>query len=115
MREGTKKTVVYEYKRNPCEICSEPSTNKISFLYENARSNPASSGYRGDDISWCSDAVTFACEEHKEEARRNYPEGMSWCSTFYIKKDEKGEWTNIHYVSDWHKIDETIEEPNQKP
>jgi len=70
----------------PCAECGEDSTRKITFLYENARNNPASSGYRGDDISWCSDAEEYACDEHKEQVRWNPPDNMKWCSEFDGKR-----------------------------
>lgn len=65
-----------------CSECGEDATKRVSFLLENARTNPASSGYRGDDISWCSDHDEHACEEHVETVRRNPPEGMNWCGIY---------------------------------
>jgi hypothetical protein len=79
--EGDTRITTEKYTRIECEICEEPAIYRTSFLLSNARSNPASSGYGGDDISWCSDAEVFLCEEHKREAERDHcPEGMSFCS-----------------------------------
>ena len=65
-----------------CEECGETATKKHTFLYENARRNPASSAYGKDDCSWCSDAEVFSCDKDSELLRRNKPDDMEWCSTF---------------------------------
>ena len=87
MTEGETKTINYICAKRECELCEKPAEYKISYLLENARSNPASSGYRGDDISWCSDEVKYACAEHKDKvAHQEEPQGMTWASTFTGEK-----------------------------
>lgn len=68
--------------REACEECGEDATRRITFLLEDARRNPASSGYRRDDCSWCSDSASFACDEHERKVKQAPPDGMSWCATF---------------------------------
>lgn len=70
-------------RRHECEECGEPATRKHTFLYDNARSNPASKGFGRDDISWCADASSFSCDEHERKLQNDPPNGMRWCSTFY--------------------------------
>lgn len=79
---GEGDTRVQVRRRVFCSVCGGLATRKLTYLLDNARSNPASAAYRHDDCSWCSDAEDFACEHHKREVERNAPEGMSWCSTF---------------------------------
>ncbi len=72
--------VVEEPKGRTCTICGGYARYVVRWLLPNARTNPASSGYQGDDISYCSDRTTNRCEEHKEH--RHHPErGFEWCST----------------------------------
>ena len=47
-------------------------------LQRSARSNPASSGYGGDDISRCSDEVAYTCRT----CPRPEIQGYSWCATY---------------------------------
>ena len=82
--EGDVQYIKRTRSRHDCDVCGEPADFRISFLLENARSNPASSGYRGDDISWCSDAERYVCAEHREE--RSAPNGYRWCSTCDLSK-----------------------------
>ena len=82
--EGDVKTETYKRVRRICDDCGEAATHRLTFLYENARANPASAGYRGDDISWCSDAEAWSCDAHKETVRRAAPRGMEWCSSFPV-------------------------------
>ena len=80
-----------------CEECGEPAVYKHTYLLEGARRNSASSAYGKDDCSWCEDECRFACEEHKDEVRRDNPRGMSWCSTYPRKNFE-------HMFLYWEKI-----------
>lgn len=82
--EGDTKTETYKRVRRECDECGEPATHRITFLLENARRNPASSAYGGDDITWCSDAEAWSCDAHKDAVRRASPRGMEWCSSFPI-------------------------------
>ena len=68
--------------RKECDVCGEPAHYKHTFLYSGARTNPASSAFRRDDVSWCEDAALFACKEHNEEVRRTPPDGTAWCATY---------------------------------
>lgn len=63
--EGEVKTKTLEHKRACCDECGEPAHYKHSYLLPNARTNPASSGYRRDDISWCEDKEAYTCKECK--------------------------------------------------
>ena len=67
-----------------CDVCGKEATKKHSFLLPNARGNPASSGYGGDDISWCSDYEMFSCDDCSDACRygKHKPDGYKWCSTF---------------------------------
>lgn len=78
--EGETKTVTTVKVRRECEVCGEPAHFRHSFLLYGARNNPASSAYRKDDCSFCSDEETFTCREHT--ATQTKPDGYSWCSTF---------------------------------
>ena len=82
MKLGEIRTTTEICKEQECEVCGEPAKYQHTFLLQNARSNPCSSAYRKDDCSWCSDEDKYACEEHKEEVRRDTPGGMSPCATF---------------------------------
>ncbi len=76
--EGEISTVTYRRERECCDNCGEPAHFKHNFLLPNARRNPASSAYGGDDITWCSDYSLFTCRECKKPN----PDGYSWCATF---------------------------------
>lgn len=80
--EGDRETVVRVRKRRSCVVCGEPADARVTYLFKNARINPASSAYGHDDCSRCSDAEEFACSKHEMEVRHNPPEGTSWCSSF---------------------------------
>ena len=96
--------VKYRYARRECCLCGEPAMHRMTFLLENARRNPASSAYRGDDISYRSDAQAFACNFHKEDVRRNVPSGMKWCSNFYVSVGEDGTEKNVDRVCYWETV-----------
>ena len=82
--EGEVKYVKRTRCRRECDVCGEPANFRLSFLLKNSRSNPASSGYRGDDISWCSDAERFVCSEHKENLTA--PDHHEWAGTFNLER-----------------------------
>lgn len=69
-----------------CEECGEIATRQVTYLYKNARSNRASSGYGKDDISLCSDGVAYTCNACVEKVQREGPDGMDWCSTTFGKE-----------------------------
>ena len=69
-----------------CHECGLPAKYRITFLLTNARANPASTAYRHDDCSWCSDSDTYACESHRKIIEHKPTEGFKWCSTFALKK-----------------------------
>lgn len=100
--EGDTKTETYRRVRRECDECGEAATHRLAFLYENARSNPASSGYRGDDISWCSDAEAWSCDAHKETVRRAAPRGMEWCASFTLAAGRANMFLHWQEVSDAH-------------
>ncbi len=68
--------------RRECDICVALATKRVSYLLDNARSNPASAAYCRDDCTWCSDAEAFACDAHANQVERDAPEGMRWAGTF---------------------------------
>lgn len=80
--EGKIKTVTSEQIRICCDECGEPAYYKHSYLLPNARSNPASSGYGGDDISWCSDEGAYTCKKCKKPVI----DGYNWCATYTASK-----------------------------
>jgi hypothetical protein len=90
MKEGDIKTVTSVCKARMCDFvdgCEEKATLRHTFLLEDARHNPASRGYRGDDISWASDDEVFSCAAHEDQVRwHQVPYGMKWCSTFSIER-----------------------------
>jgi hypothetical protein len=77
-RIGDVRTIVQKYVGHECEICGEPATKRLAFLFENARRNPQSTGYGKDDISWCSDDEAFVCSNCPEPKR----DGMVWAASF---------------------------------
>lgn len=83
--EGEQKMMIKT--RRTCDICGRPADYCQSFVLNNARRNPASKGFGKDDLSWCSDAEAFFCEEHKDRGwQRNYMEGYESCSKFPLDK-----------------------------
>lgn len=80
--EGDTTVLVRTKVRHECEVCGEPATQRHSFMMPNYRSNPASSGYRKDDCSWCSDHDAYTCDEHKARDLTDVPEGYSWGGTW---------------------------------
>ena len=85
--KGEGERVVMIRTRRNCDVCGELAAYRQSFLLRNSRGNPASSGFGGDDISWCSDADAYFCEEHKKDGwRSNYMEGYEPCSQFSLDK-----------------------------
>ena len=84
MQENEKRTITQICKRRVCEICGAPATYRLTFLLPNARSNPASSGYGKDDISWCKDGEAFVCDKHNNSERNKIANelGMKWCASF---------------------------------
>ena len=95
--EGELETITRVRKRQECYECGQPAMYRITFLLENARINPASSGYGKDDISWCSDEDRYACEDCKDKVWRNPPRGYSWCSMFPLEQFP-------HMGLYWHEI-----------
>jgi hypothetical protein len=77
--EGETQTVTRKRLRRECEECGELAHYKHTFLFPNARSNPASKAYGRDDCSWCEDATKFVCREH---LKSTHMDGYTWCSTF---------------------------------
>lgn len=87
-RIGDTKTEKYVRCWHECQLCKLPARYSIAFILPNARSNPASTAYGRDDISWCSDDELFACKEHLRDVETiseimNKP--MKWCATFTLK------------------------------
>lgn len=92
--EGETKTVIRTRVRIPCDECGEYATQRHTYLLPNARRNPASSAYRHDDCSWCSDHEVFTCYVCK----RPSVEGYEPCATFSI---EPGKMRFAHMFLRW--------------
>ena len=86
MKVGDIVTKTYIRQWHECQICGLPAVWRMTFLYHNCRTNPASSAYLRDDCSWCSDEEAFACKKHKGEVQLNPPTGMSLCATILLAK-----------------------------
>ena len=87
MIEGEERTIKQVCKRRTCEVCGEPATGRLGFLLPNPRHNPASKGFGGDDISWCSDDSTFVCAAHEEDRYKLARErGMEWASLMKFER-----------------------------
>ncbi len=108
--EGEVKIIRKTKVRCCCDECGEYATKKHTFLLDNARSNPASSAYRHDDCSWCSDTEAFACDDCAEKMRRNPPDGYGWCGTFSVTP-EKLQFA--HMFLKWKEEDITPEYSNK--
>ena len=68
--------------RIPCEECGKPAHYRHTYLLPHARSNPASSAYRHDDCTWCSDHEVFTCKNCTPDGRKHpQVDGYGWCST----------------------------------
>lgn len=80
--EGEIKIVKRRAYRIPCARCGEDAVRRHTYLLANARSNPASSAYRKDDCSWCSDHEEFTCLECFADNRHPSVQDYEWCSTF---------------------------------
>lgn len=103
--EGEIKLVVKKRVRRDCDNCGEPATKEINYCYVNGRSNPASSMYRRDDCSYCSDANAYSCDECERDVERVCcPEGMKWASTFTCND------RHTHRLLYWSERDATAEE-----
>ncbi len=103
MKLGEIRTIKEVCRERMCEECENTATKKITFLYPNARRNPASSAYGRDDCSWCQDEEKFVClahEKNKYQYERDLD--MGWCSTFDKERFE-------HMFLYWDKISETVE------
>ncbi len=86
MKVGDRETITYEWRWHECQECGYPASWRLTFLHDNARNNPASSAYRHDDCSWCSDEETFACRKHYDLLRHNPPDNMTWCASFPLTR-----------------------------
>ncbi|MHB1310619.1 MAG: hypothetical protein ACYC3L_01290 [Gemmatimonadaceae bacterium] len=75
--EGETKLVRRTRVRHECGSCGEPATVRYTFLLDNFRRNPASSGYMRDDCTWCSDHEQFACDDPTcRREQKVAPDGM---------------------------------------
>jgi hypothetical protein len=85
--EGETRIVTEVLTRVACSVCGEPAHFRHTYVLPGARSNPASKGYRMDDISWCADAEQFSCRD-PQHFRDMQKSGMvdgrpyDWCATF---------------------------------
>ncbi len=85
--EGETKTIIKTRVRRECENCGEPATRQHTYLKPNARANPASSAYRRDDCTWCSDHELYLCDNcEQRDCEVDVPDGYGWCSTFKLSE-----------------------------
>lgn len=57
------KTTIQHQERHRCESCGSIAEFLRTYLYENYRTNPASSAFGRDDCSRCSDVKVFVCRD----------------------------------------------------
>ena len=87
--EGDVELVRRTRVRVECENCGEYADQRHTYLLPNARRNPASSGYGGDDISRCSDHEYFSCAACRKQYWHDHEppqQGYEWCGTYSIGK-----------------------------
>lgn len=83
--EGDTKIVRRVRVRRECESCGEPAVYLNTYLMPAARTNPASSAYRRDDCTFCSDHDEYLCGDCQRSAKRTLvPDGYGECSTFSV-------------------------------
>ena len=93
---GDLEICAYRWQWQECEECGEPAVYKATFLLPNCRTNPASSAYRRNDCTHCSDGHIFVCEEHEHSCSMAGLEPCSWfpLSRFphmgWFKTEDKG-------------------------
>lgn len=80
--EGEVQIIKRTRVRIECDECGEPAVYRHTYLLPDARRNPASSAYRHDDCSWCSDHESFTCKTCKQPSI----DGYGWCSTFTARR-----------------------------
>jgi len=79
-------TVTKKRVRRSCDNCGNPAYYMFTFLLPEARSNPASSAYKKDDVSWSSDAKRFSCVKGECVRKLRQLEGYRWCAEFSAPK-----------------------------
>ncbi|MEE9159967.1 MAG: hypothetical protein V3U60_16480 [Gammaproteobacteria bacterium] len=88
--EGERVVIEKTRVRRSCGYCGEPAFYQNTYLADGdtgARNNPASSAYRKDDLSWCSDFDDYLCPDcHQANETDNVPDGHGWCSTFQVDR-----------------------------
>lgn len=83
--EGDVEVIKRTRVRVECGNCGEDADQRHTYLLPDARRNPHSSGYRGDDISRCCDHDCFTCRACRDQHWRGHEpnvEGYEWCSTY---------------------------------
>lgn len=95
---GDRRTIVEELLWRECDQCGEPAKYQQTYLLKGTRSNPNSSAYGRDDCSHCSDSEIFVCEEHKDWAWHNPPDGYVDCARISLNEHYK------HLGQYWEKI-----------
>jgi hypothetical protein len=87
-RVGDKEMVVYEWRWRACEQCDLPATHQLTFLLKGTRSNPASSAYRKNDCTYCSDMERYACRKCYRRMMNQPPPGHVFCAAFPLKQNQ---------------------------
>lgn len=109
--EGVTKTIIKTRVRIECAYCGEPADERHTYLLPNARTNPQSNAYGGDDISWCCDREEFTCKSCRDGNWRGQEppvDGFRWCSTFGLSK------RFAHMFLKWHEREVTPTAPPQE-
>lgn len=92
--------------RARCHNCGEVATRRFTWMLENYRGNPQSSGYGKDDCSWCHDRQAFACDE--QACSPKTPEG--YC--------DEGVWRwgagTAYQFMEWHEKEISMKELTER-
>lgn len=85
--EGETRTITEKRVRRACQECGGRAMFKLCYLLEGGRGNPASSAYRRDDCSWCSDLDLYLCAECSSNGTRHpHQAGYAAAATFPAKE-----------------------------
>lgn len=101
--EGEVKTTTKRRARRRCNFCGNAAHYRYTFLLPHARSNPASTGYRKDDISRCEDESQYACEYKGCQEQAEKLDDYNLCSIFPASE------RFAHLFLTWADIDTTEE------
>lgn len=101
--EGKIKTVTYKLVRGECFECGEPATKLLRFQLHNPRSNPASTAFGRNDISYCADEERYACDQCEKDIQWHPPIGMEWSSTS----------SDARFLLEWVIVNREVYDPDE--